>query len=76
MRNETIAQKAASAFETTSTTMGLLGLIPGVGTLAGVAGISTDAGAKVARATEHRNRWYMLGAKMHEVAIQAAISEK
>jgi hypothetical protein len=47
-----------------------------VGTAIGPAGLGTDAAARATRAAEHRSRWYLIGARMHELAIQSVVENK
>jgi hypothetical protein len=76
LRNEKIARQAAAVFETASTTLGLVSMIPLVGVATGAAGLGADAAGRASRVAEHRSRWYLIGAKMHEVAIRSLIEQK
>jgi hypothetical protein len=56
--------------------MDVAGLIPLVGTMASVAGIGADIGAHVAEAQAKSGRWYLLGAKIREIAIRDVLMRR
>lgn len=73
---ESVSKRTAGVLETTASALGIVGLIPVVGTITGGAGIVADASARSARAAEHKSRWYLVGTKMQEVALMAFLRRK
>jgi hypothetical protein len=56
-----IAWHVSGAFSATSRVLGPAGLIPGIGTVTGIAGIGADAAAELANRRAEAYRWYEFG---------------
>ena len=56
-----IASDIAGSFSATSRITGPLGLLPGIGTITGIAGMGADAASALARRRAETFRWYQLG---------------
>jgi hypothetical protein len=71
-----VAMKAARAFQTAGSVVNVLGLIPVVGTVASAAGLVTDTAGRIATSRAGRADWFLLGAKLKEVAIRDALKRR
>ena len=60
LESKALAERVQGAFEATGHVMDLAGLVPGIGTVAGLAGLGTDAGASTARNRIEHVRWFEL----------------
>ncbi len=70
-----IAKQIAGGFETSSSVTSVVGLLPFVGTVIGMVGLSTDAAARAARHTQTAREWYLIGPKMRQVALEHVLSQ-
>jgi hypothetical protein len=75
METEEIATKAASGFQTAGSVSTALGFIPVVGTAASCVGALTDAAGRASSARADKASWFLLGPKMHEVAIRSHLGK-
>lgn len=76
MDTSEIADQVASGFATSGSALGLLGFIPFVSTAASVLGVATDVGSRATEKISEKKSWYLIGAKMHEVAVQDLLKRR
>lgn len=76
MDSADIADQVAGGFSTAGSALGLLGFIPFVGTAASIMGVGTDAGSRMAEKVAEKKSWYLIGAKMQEVAIRDLLTRR
>jgi hypothetical protein len=70
MDDSTVAKQVAGGLQTSGSALNLIGFIPFVGNIASAMGVGTDAGSRVADKVADRKSWYLIGAKMQEIAIR------
>jgi hypothetical protein len=70
-----IANRAKSGFEVSGYAASGVGLIPFAGTAATLVGFGLSAAQKEAERRERRGRWYLIGPKMREVALEALLAK-
>ncbi|HOY88065.1 MAG TPA: hypothetical protein PLP67_06810 [Methylotenera sp.] len=76
MDTEDVAKQVAGGLSTAGSALGVLGFIPFVGSAASVMGLGTDAGARTAGKVAEKKSWYLIGAKMQEVAIRDLLKRR
>lgn len=69
-----VADQIAGVFTATSRTMGPAGLIPGVGTVTGIVGMTADAASVSYERRAERFRWFELGAEIQRYESLASLS--
>jgi hypothetical protein len=70
------AEEVSGAFSAASRTLSVVGLVPGAGTVAGVAGIGTDAAGAAADRRAKNLRWYQLGPEIQRLRSLRALEEE
>jgi hypothetical protein len=68
-----VSKHVSGALETTCSIASVAALIPGIGTVAALAGLSSDLANREVEAGASKNEWYLIGSKMSEIAIKAAL---
>lgn len=76
MDSADIAKQVAGGFSTAGSALGVLGFIPFAGTAASIMGLGTDASARTAEKVAEKKSWYLIGAKMQEVAIRDLLKRR
>ena len=76
MDSEDIARQVAGGLSTAGSALGVLGLIPFVGSASSIMGLGTDAGARTAGKVAEKKSWYLIGAKMQEVVIHDLLKRR
>ncbi len=76
MDNADVAAQVAGGLETSGSALNIIGFIPLVGNIASAMGVGTDAGSRAAEKFADKKSWYLIGAKMHEVAISDLLKRK
>ncbi len=64
INKDNISSKISGGLSLTSTTTGLVSLIPGVGTLAGAIGLASDASARISKKVSDINKWWLLSSEI------------
>jgi hypothetical protein len=76
MHREEIANKVSSGLSTTGSMLEVAGLVRAVGTVAGLAGMAADAGKRASDAAARKHSWYLIGARMQEVAVREFLKKR
>ncbi len=76
MDSADIAEQVAGGLETSGSALNLIGFIPLVGNIASIMGVGTDAASRTAEKVADKKSWYLIGAKMHEVALRDVLKRK
>ncbi len=76
MESKQVAEQVRGTFEATSRVMSVLGLIPGVGTVTGLADLGSDAAAATAQARADGLSWFELSQTVAGARNRAAIEAK
>ncbi|MBC2696171.1 MAG: hypothetical protein HF982_13040 [Desulfobacteraceae bacterium] len=75
MDQEEIREHASGAFQAVGSGANVGGLIPFVGTIASGIGIGSDVASRALKQASARKQWYLLGPKMHEIALKSMLSQ-
>lgn len=76
MDSADIADQVAGGFSTAGSALGVLGLIPFVGTASSIMGLGTDASSRAAEKIAEKKSWYLIGAKMQEAATRDLLKRR
>lgn len=76
MDSENIARQVAGGLSTAGSALGALGFIPFAGSATSIMGLGTDAGARTATKVAEKKSWYLIGAKMQEIAIRDLLKRR
>jgi hypothetical protein len=70
-----VAQKVKRGFEVAGYVASAISAVPGIGIGVTLAGYGLAGGQKEAEKREQRDRWYLIGPKMGEVALEALLKK-
>ncbi|MDP1892170.1 MAG: hypothetical protein Q8K55_14850 [Gemmatimonadaceae bacterium] len=74
MDSSDVAEHASRGFQTAGSLMTAVGFIPLVGNAASVLGAGTDVAGRAAAAIAKRKEWFLLGAKLQDIAIRETLA--
>lgn len=76
MQSEAIWRRAKGVLETVGVASTCIGVIPSVGTLASLAGLSSFLKYKQAERKEQGHQWYLLGPKLRELELRSILQDE